>query len=278
MSRVIGVLEEGLRKRIANYVLTRRNDDGGYTCVQFTDSNARDTFFALAVLKELDVALPDVERTIDWLRNFPLKDLVSIYYVNKALWVLGQPLVDVTGIIDELRNARGGYGTLDVDVESTSELETTLMSVELLKMLNRWFDEIETTNFVLRLNNPDGGFGKNGSSNVISTYHALRILILLNYGLKWLDVVKAYVLKCMSPSGGFTVRPEVEPAYMESTHAGFMSLRLLGFPTEGIHKTLRFVLACQNANGGFRRSLEHGISSFENAYHAVSILKELRVL
>ncbi|MEM2961210.1 MAG: hypothetical protein QXU67_06360, partial [Candidatus Bathyarchaeia archaeon] len=70
-------------------------------------------------------------------------------------------------------------------------------------------------------------------------------------------------------------KPEVEPAYMESTYAGFMSLKLLRISLNEPYKIIGFVLSCMNSNGGFRRSIEHGISSFENTYYAVSILKEL---
>ncbi|MEM2961209.1 MAG: prenyltransferase/squalene oxidase repeat-containing protein, partial [Candidatus Bathyarchaeia archaeon] len=184
MNQNIGVLEEELRKRTADYILARRNEDGGYTSVQFTDSNARDTFMALATLKELEVKPPYIEKTIEWLKGLPLTNLCSIYYVNKSLWILGQPLVDVVEILDDLRNEDGGYGTLEIDVESTSELDTTLMSVELLKMLNKCFDQEKTKSFVLRLKNHDGGFGKNGESNLISTYHALKILNLLSYEME----------------------------------------------------------------------------------------------
>jgi len=277
MGQATGVLEE-VRQRVVDYILARRNDDGGYTSVQFTDSNARDTFLALATLRELDVTPPNEEQTVVWLRSFPLADLGSIYYVNKSLCILEQPLVDVEEIFEKLRNEYGGYGTLDVDVESTSELETTMMSVELMRMLNKELDGVKTTNFVLKLKNPDGGFGKGGISNLISTYHALRVLSLLDYEVKALDDSANYVVTCASPSGGFTVKPGIEPAFMESTYAGFMSLKLLERFPECLYKTADFVLSCLNSNGGFRRSLEHGISSFENTYCAISILKDLGVI
>ncbi|MDI9642756.1 MAG: hypothetical protein QFX37_04470 [Archaeoglobales archaeon] len=43
-------------------------------------------------------------------------------------------------------------------------------------------------------------------------------------------------------------------------------------------ETAEFVENLQNYNGGFRRSVYGGISTLEDTYYAVSILKFLRVL
>ena len=42
-----------------------------------------------------------------------------------------------------------------------------------------------------------------------------------------------------------------------------------------IHETARFIGQLQNANGGFRRAYDSGISSLENSYYAVKALEEL---
>jgi hypothetical protein len=40
-------------------------------------------------------------------------------------------------------------------------------------------------------------------------------------------------------------------------------------------ETARFIGQLQNANGGFRRAVDSGISSLENAYYALKALVEL---
>jgi hypothetical protein len=279
MERVIGELEEkSLPERIANYILARRNEDGGYTSVQFIESNTYDTFLALAILKEINVDPPNVEQTVNFLRNCPLLDLRSIYYVNKSLEILKQPLVDATEFIMSIRNKDGGFGTLNVDIESSSELETTFMALDLLKMLGKTVkDKERTIEFVLNLKNLDGGFGKSLNSNIVSTYYALSALSLLEYDVEKLEETKRYVTSCESEMGGFTPKPLAEPPFIEYTYFGVMALKFFKLKPKSIAKTTSFVLSCLNSNGGFRRSSEHGISSFEYTYYAISVLKELGV-
>ncbi|MGB9806747.1 MAG: prenyltransferase/squalene oxidase repeat-containing protein, partial [Thermoproteota archaeon] len=267
-----------LPERIANYVLARRNEDGGYTSVQFIESNIYDTFLALAILKEINVEPPNVEQTINFLKSFPLLDLRSIYYVNKSLEILRQPLIDATEFIVSIRNKDGGFGTLNVDIESSSELETTFMAIDLLKMLDKTINDKERTiEFVLNLKNPDGGFGKSLNSNIVSTYYALSALSLLEYDVEKLEETKRYVTSCESEIGGFTPKPLAEPPFIEYTYFGVMALKFFKLKPKSTAKTTSFVLSCLNSNGGFRRSSEHGISSFEYTYYAISVLKELGV-
>lgn len=279
MRKAIGELEEkNLAEKIATYILVRRNSDGGYTSVQFIESNIYDTFLALAIMKEINVRPPDIEQTITFLRSSQLLDLRSIYYVNKSLEILNQPLIDATEFIASIRNSDGGFGTLNVDIESSSELETTLMAVELLNMSNKKPNNKDRTiNFVLKLKNSDGGFGKAKNSNIISTYYALKTLSLLEYDVNEMNKTRNYIMSCESDFGGFTSRPLVEPPFIEYTYSGIMALKLFNLKPRSSSKTINFVLSCLNSNGGFRRSSEHGISSFEYTYYAISILKELGV-
>ncbi|MGB9759272.1 MAG: prenyltransferase/squalene oxidase repeat-containing protein [Thermoproteota archaeon] len=259
-------------------MLARRNEDGGYTSVQFIESNIYDTFLALAILKEINVEPPNVEQTINFLKSFPLLDLRSIYYVNKSLEILRQPLIDATEFIVSIRNKDGGFGTLNVDIESSSELETTFMAIDLLKMLDKTINDKERTiEFVLNLKNPDGGFGKSLNSNIVSTYYALSALSLLEYDVEKLEETKRYVTSCESEMGGFTPKPLAEPPFIEYTYFGVMALKFFKLKPKSTAKTTSFVLSCLNSNGGFRRSSEHGISSFEYTYYAISVLKELGV-
>lgn len=277
MKKTIEELEEkSLLERIANYVLARRNDDGGYTSVQFVESNIHDTFLALAILKEIGFEPPKIRQTINFLRSFPLLDLRSIYYVNKSLEILGQPLIDASEFVMGIRNKDGGFGTLNVDVESSSELETTFMAIDLLRMIGKSIsDKEKTIEFILSLKNSDGGFGKNQNSNIVSTYYALNTLNLLDYEVSKLEETKKYVALCESETGGFNPKPLAEPPFMEYTYFGVMALKLFKLKPRSSARTISFVLNCLNSNGGFRRSSEHGISSFEYTYYAICILKEL---
>jgi hypothetical protein len=61
---------------------------------------------------------------------------------------------------------------------------------------------------------------------------------------------------------------------MEHVYYGVMALNLLGERAMYPENTIRFILRCQNANGGFARS-DLGISTFEDTFYAVNALRLL---
>jgi hypothetical protein len=86
-----------------------------------------------------------------------------------------------------------------------------------------------------------------------------------------------FVRKCEQPHGGFTVIHRSVTPYMEHTYYGVMTLDLLGESCRFPWQTMDFVLKCQRDNGGFARS-DLGISTFENTFQAVNVLRKLGFL
>ncbi len=156
--------------RIVRYITARQNDDGGYTSVQYTDSTLYDTYLAIEVLSMLGVKPPCVEETISWVKNYDAVNIRDYYLINKIFSVLKQPLIDVSEHVIELMDSTGRFGAEEVDVETTSELETTFMCVELMNMFKPVHDE-RILGFVLSLKNLDGGFGAL-ESGLSSTFYA----------------------------------------------------------------------------------------------------------
>jgi hypothetical protein len=92
--------------------------------------------------------------------------------------------------------------------------------------------------------------------------------------VKLLNKTLEYVRACEKPYGGFTVAPNIFSPYMEHTYYGVTVLTLMGENIKYPKKTASFVFNCRNANGGFSRS-EVGISTFEDTFYAVSILRTI---
>ncbi|MBO3803962.1 MAG: hypothetical protein JTT11_08875 [Candidatus Brockarchaeota archaeon] len=265
-----------LRKAVSEYVLKRRNEDGGFTFCQFVDSNAQDTYYALEILALLGAELPDPQKTARWLRGFRVGDLHACYYVSKALTLCGEdPDEGIEDLVLSLRRPDGSFGTIDVDIEATSEFESTFMATELLGLLDAREGAKATTNWLLGHKNGDGGFGSRGLSNLRSTFHAVFSLLNLGYDIRTLEETAGYVLSCEKPSGGFSVVPSSSIAYMEDTYYGVLLLDAMGEKCGYPERTLRHVFKCYNSNGGFRRSVELGISTFEDTYFALSVLRKL---
>lgn len=260
---------------VLNYVLKRRNEDGGYAFAQGLDSNAQDTYYGLAILKILGVQPPSLRQTLNWLRRFPTRDLYAYYYVSKALELSGEPIEGDYERVLSLRRPDGSFGTTDVDLEAPSEFLSTFMATELLKILGAPWDPKITVNWLLSYRNEDEGFGVYGRSNLRSTFYAVASLKNLGYPLGSIKGVVAYVRSCELSSGGFSVVPKVSTPYMEDVYYGTFLLDLMGEECMYPEETANWVFRCLNSNGGFRRSTELGISTFEDTYFALSVLKKL---
>ncbi|PIU60201.1 hypothetical protein COS86_00200 [Candidatus Bathyarchaeota archaeon CG07_land_8_20_14_0_80_47_9] len=264
-----------IARKIIDYVVDRQNDDGGYTFCQGAESNAQDTYYGLAILEMLGSSFPHVERTVTWLRELDLGSIYSYNYVSKALVLCGENPGNCHKecIVSAIRSGRY-FGDVDVYVEVSSEFTLTLSVLELAKMLNIEVDGGRVERWLLEYRNEDCGFGAHGYSNVISTYYAVASLNLLKNDVTGLRETEGFVRECEKPFGGFTVIPRSAPPYMEHTYYGVMTLDLLGENCRFPSQTIDFVLKCQRDNGGFARS-DLGISTFENTFHAVSIMQRL---
>jgi hypothetical protein len=263
-----------LTKNVINYVESRQNTDGGYTFVEENDSNAQDTYYGLAVLNLLGSPFPNVDRTVEWLREFGLGSLYSYYYIGEALSLCGEDLDNrfqeyVVATIAAKRHCE----SVDVYFEVASEFRATHMVLELANLLGV-DPRNDVAQWLLRYKNRDGGFGAHNHSNINSTYYATASLDLLGFDMKRLQGTLAFLRSCEKPYGGFTVVPDSFAPYMEHTYYGVMALSALGQNCKFPSQTVDFVRRCQNANGGFARA-DLGISTFENTFQAVSIMQKL---
>jgi len=258
------------------YIVARQNPDGGYNFCQGVDSGTQDTYYALAIFNLLNLLAPNKDATVRWLQRFPADNIFSYYYVTKGL-VLGDGQVDgsLVSRVLALRRPHGGFGEIDVGVEAFSEFEATYMATEILRGLHVDFDCDSTAQWLLKYLNPDGGFGAKGYSNLISTFHALASLNNLGYTVKELDDTILYTRSCEKARGGFTAVPGVSLPYLEDIYAGVAILDLVDQKCSYPEATRDLILGLQNNNGGFRRSLELGLSTFEDTYYAMRILRAL---
>jgi hypothetical protein len=260
-------------KSIEDYVVKRQNDDGGYAFAQGLDSNAQDTYYGLAILDLLKISFPSIKKTIKWSHDFVPDSHYAHYYVAKSLRLCGEkPHRSLEDFLLSLQIFKGEFGTVDVYVEVASEFQSLSMITELARMVGVKIDREKMISWLLSYQNRDGGFGAHRHSNLNSTYHAVASLFNLDYPVKSLERTLDYVRSCEKPTGGFTVVPRSSPPYMEHVYYGVSTLELLDERPRYPANTASFVLKCQNSNGGFARS-DLGISTFEDTFYAVSVLR-----
>jgi hypothetical protein len=267
-----------LGRRIVEYIMNRQNDDGGYAFAQGLESNAQDTYYGLVILSLLGSPFPNMKHTVEWLCNFDLSSIYSYYYVGKSLALCNKHVGSrFRDFVSSAMSSGRYFRTVDVYVEVSSEFESTLMILELASILNLkpYGEEVES--WLLKHRNKDGGFGAHRYSNINSTYYAVASLNLLKVDRRNLSDTVTFVRKCEQPCGGFTVIPRSAPPYMEHTYYGVMTLDLLGENCRFPSQTADFIRKCQMSNGGFART-DTGISTFENTFHAVKMLKRFGVV
>ncbi len=263
-------------RNVLQYITIRQNPDGGYNFAKGVESGAQDTYYALAIFDLLSVSPPNAEATIKWLRAFPADNIYGYFYIARSLIICGQKVEEelITRILS-LRRQNGGFGGVAVDIEAYSEFEPTYMATEVLSRLHIPLDKEPIQQWILSNLNSDGGFGGGDSSNITSTFHAVASLRNLEYPVRQLSNTLQFLRSCEKPRGGFTAVPRATLPYVEDTYAGVTTLDLMGEKCLYPEATASFTLNLQNSNGGFRRSIELGISTFENTYYALSILRRL---
>lgn len=260
------------------YIQMRQNEDGGYSFARGAESSAADTYYGIRVLKTLGAEPGSTAKTINFMQGLQREDgsfdSVNVaYYVAKTLDELGarlqRPFED---FVLSLQTTQGGFGVLEADMESPSELEMTYLSLELLRTVEHSISFAKTKDIILTRQNPDGSFGRSGYSRLGATYHALASLSLLGFDGRTLRRTEEWVRSCEIPSGGFRTNPESFDPYfiMDDIYYGVKCLEVLGKNYRFPSQTLDLVGKFQNENGGFRRSVFLGISTFESTYHAIS--------
>jgi len=267
--------DKRLSQDVYDYVFSRQNSDGGYTFVQENDSNAQDTYYGVAILKLLGVQFPNADRTRQWLHSFKLGSVYTYYYVAKALSICGEDLSSrFKEYLRSMLASKRYFGSVDVYLEVASEFQITTMVLELAELLGQKETRKEVVDWLLKYKNSDGGFGSYGYSNVNSTYYATASLGLLGFNLDKIKDTVDFLRACENPEGGFTVVPNSYAPYMEHTFYGVSALEALKERCNYPSRTIDFVLKCQNANGGFART-DIGISTFENTFQAISLIRKL---
>ena len=267
--------------QLVEYVESTRSDDGGYCYYRLNESNAADTFYAVYVLTALNRPVPEPELTADFLQQHQGSDdsFQSIYsadYVLRALDLLGvPPPFDPNDFLQSQLE-----GTLSIASQPYYELSNSFLASlgKAVAILALRHDEpspavkTEVVEAVRPYKRPEGGFGVDHAS-VYSTYNAVQAL---SFSLSDSPAgVSQWIRRCEWKKGGFSQTPVNTPNYLDEIHRGLSIMRAVNERPRYPQETATFIGRLQNANGGFRRAADSGISSLENAYYALKALVEL---
>ncbi|MBO8173855.1 MAG: hypothetical protein H0Z18_01205 [Thermococcus sp.] len=265
---------------VIGYISKRRHEDGGYCFVSLlNETNINDTYYAVKIYDLLNLELPEKEKTIEFLNNSAqaYRATVALAMASEALAILGARDLALEKLQYIFKKYNPLEGQFSVGLGGSEEfgaatpLESTywvLRAVATLdyKLENDMKGKIREFIESFRKGN---GYGVN-QPTVTMTYQALYSLNALGY-----PIPKTRFLEECEVYGGFTEVPLSLPPYLEPTFYAIRGLKLLGKKPRYIKEHIKFIRALQNPNGGFRRSLEMGISNFQNTYRALRTLSDL---
>lgn len=272
--------------RYINERQIRENGRSGYSFVRELPPTIRDTFFALACLKMLEVDSPDDE-IVHFLSDYDQFDLNGAYYAMKCLKLTGAK-VDFQG--GKLRWSRNGeeqeipcavpttplirYFKYELyGIYGSSIFSSSLSAV--LKRIELGADSIDSglVNLTLSL------FDMSNRQDVMSTYMAVEILKAMEKRSYPITLSSSYIeqisdfLKRCTTRKGYVGNPTASSVTLESTYAGHQIAQYIKIPDPlGVAS---FVDSLQNENGGFRGSPFGGISSMESCYLALSTISNI---
>ncbi|MBP1912732.1 prenyltransferase/squalene oxidase repeat-containing protein [Thermococcus stetteri] len=257
-------------RKALEYVETRRHEDGGYCFVSvLDDTNVNDTYYAVKIYDLLGLELPENEKTVEFLEKAiqPQTAVVAIAMALEALATLGakdiaREHVDImytkyNPLEDKFAVGLGGseeFGT-------ATPLEATYWVVKAFKAIGQPISGEEKEKiraFVMKFR-MGNGFGVKQPTTTM-TYQALHTLYALGYRPPKSPHFKNCEL--CGDWGGFTEVPYSLPPYLEPTFYATRGLGLQGETPTCPRRHIWFIRQLQNSNGGFRRSLELGISNF----------------
>ncbi len=269
--------------KVLDYVEKRRHDDGGYCFVSvLDDTNVNDTYYAVKLYNLLGLEVPEKEKTIEFLSKAiqPQTAVVAIAMALEGLAILGardiaREHVDIVFTKYNPLEGRFAVGLGGSEEFGTATpLEATYWVVKALKAIGYRFSDGEKDairRFVMRFRNGNGYGVKQPTTTM--TYQALHALNALGYR----PPKSVHFRNCelCGDWGGFTEVPYSLPPYLEPTFYGTRGLELQGETPSCPRRHVWFIRRLQNSNGGFRRSLELGISNFQNTYRALAVVDSM---
>ena len=265
---------------VLRYVEERRHEDGGYCFVSvLNDTNVNDTYYAIKIYKLLDLEFPEKEKTIEFLVSAiqPQTAVVAIAMALEGLALLGAKDMarEKSEIIFTKYNPAEGKFAVGLggseEFGTATPLEATYWVTKAFNEIGIKFDSSERDvirTFVMRFRNGNGYGVKQPTTTM--TYQALFTLYTLGYR----PPKSPHFRNCelCGDWGGFTEVPYSLPPYLEPTFYATRGLELQNETPTCPRRHVWFIRQLQNPNGGFRRSLELGISNFQNTYRALAVL------
>lgn len=264
------------------YILSRQNGDGGFCFYRdgrygVEESNAADTYYAVASLHLLHAALPRVDETVEWLCNIQepsgwYPGVATAWYALEALRLLdARPAHDPRIYLEAQGDRLSAWHGRALEWSSALLLLERL--TDLYKHWNISFTAQQRraiAEWLQALRGERGGYGR-PAENLIDTQRA--VVVINNIGLAPDERALAFAERCIDPQAGFRLVPQSPASSVEAVQAGvtlFQTYRK-ALPPVIRDSASRFVSLCQYRQGGFGR-VSGALPALTDTWRALDVL------
>lgn len=264
------------------YVLSRQDSDGGFCFYRderygVEESNAADTYYAVASLDLLHAAPPRVDEAVEWLCNAQQPSgwypgVATAWYALQALRLLGvRPAHDPRVYLE----AQGDR--LSAWCGRTLEWSSALLLLErLADLYKHWsvsFTEEQSRvimEWLQALRGERGGYGR-PAENLIDAQRA--VAVMNHIGRVPDEGALSFAEQCIDPQSGFRLVPQSPAASVEVVQAGVALFQTYhtALPPVIRDSAARFVSLCQYRQGGFGR-VSGALPTLADTWRALDVL------
>jgi len=238
---------------IIDFVMSREQEEGGFSFAAFAPPTLEDTYYALRVFDEFGLNYEN-KKTHEFVKGTRLsnKNMFSLFqflFLAKKLGIK----YDKRKMINLVKVSF----SLNVDsIYYAVHCAEILKEISLLRLL------------------------KNKSQKYVSSQEmadtidlvSKHVFLLKKLGIKFnKQEYISWIKKCQGFEGGFGLGPR-STSFLESTHAALTALSTLRSSPNNIEECEKFIRCCQSGRGGFGRQITT-VPTLESTYQVVHSFK-----
>ncbi len=246
-------LKKPVRKDdLLQFVFSREQIDGGFSFVETTPPTLEDTYYAVGILKDLNIRYYDL-KTLDFIKKSAIDfcgpgHLFYLSFLYKAF-----------------NRSPGRIFYSNMSKIEVNSIESCYYMFRAYENLNKKIGNLNIENYLQTKNS----FRKSYLSRVSKyIYLTKRMNIPINT-----KGYASWISRSQNDDGGFGFKPDTT-SFIENTYYGLIALCSLGSANLNINKCIDFIYSCHSKSGGFGRQ-KTTIPTLQNTYQALLSLKIL---
>ncbi|KYC44457.1 MAG: Prenyltransferase and squalene oxidase repeat protein [Candidatus Methanofastidiosum methylothiophilum] len=241
-----------IKKNLLQFVFSREQIEGGFSFVETTPPTLEDTYYAVGILKEL---------------NIKYSNLKTLNFIKKSAIDFCGPdhLFYLSFLYKAFNRSPGNIFYFNMSNIEVNSIESCYYMFRAYENLNKKIGNPTIENY-LQKKNPFRKSYLSRVSKYIYLTKRMNIPINTNGYVRWIS-------KSQNEDGGFGFKPGTT-SFIENTYYGLIALSYLDSANLNINNCIDFIYSCHSKSGGFGRQ-KTTVPTLKNTYQALVSLKIL---